>query len=121
LPVLRARCLKCHSTAQRKGGLNLRTPEAMIEGGDSGPALVKGNAAESPIVEKVEAGEMPPGKGPKLTAAEIATLKAWIDRGALAETTAGATETSSDEPMHWAFVPPKRAEVPRTDDASSAH
>ena len=68
LPILRAHCLKCHGTAQRKGGLSLRTPAAMLEGGDSGPALVKGNVDESLIVEQVESGEMPPGKAAKLSA-----------------------------------------------------
>src|SRR4051812_6263420 len=42
LPILKARCLKCHGRAQRKGGLSLRPPAAMLEGGDSGPALVRG-------------------------------------------------------------------------------
>jgi hypothetical protein len=47
LPILKARCLKCHSSAQRKGGLSLRTPAAMLEGGDNGSALVKGKADSS--------------------------------------------------------------------------
>src|SRR3954467_7291484 len=81
LPILRAHCLKCHGAAHRKGGLSLRTPAAMLEGGDSGPALVKGNLDESLIVEQVETGAMPPGKASKLAAAEVATLKAWIAAG----------------------------------------
>src|SRR5437016_3585679 len=49
VPILRARCWTCHGTGQRKGGLSLRTLTAMIQGGDSGPALVKGKVDESLI------------------------------------------------------------------------
>src|SRR4051794_34761110 len=73
-PILRARCWKCHDTSQHKGGLSLRTPATMLEGGDSGPALVARKAGESLIVEQLEAGAMPPGEAEKLSAAEIATL-----------------------------------------------
>src|SRR3954463_13555467 len=66
LPILRARCLKCHGTAVRKGGLSLRTTAAMREGGDSGPALVAGDIDESLLIEQVETGAMPPGKAEKL-------------------------------------------------------
>lgn len=112
LPVLRARCLKCHSTAQRKGGLSVRTPAAMLEGGDNGPALVQGKPGESLLVEKIESGEMPPGKAAKVTAAELATLKGWIQAGAPASSEAVAQSAAADEPLHWAFVPPKRPAVP---------
>ena len=49
--ILQESCLKCHGAAQRKGGLSLRSLAAMLEGGDNGPALVKGNLDESLIVE----------------------------------------------------------------------
>src|SRR5690349_6880503 len=59
LPILRARCLKCHGAGQRKGGLSLRTPTAMRKGGDTGPAIVEGNVEESLIIEQIESGQMP--------------------------------------------------------------
>ena len=76
----------------RKGGLSLRTPAAMLEGGDSGPALVKGNVDESLVIEQVEDGAMPPGKAEKLSGAEVATLKAWIAAGSPADGVATAEE-----------------------------
>src|SRR5438046_5204664 len=77
LPILRAHCLKCHGTAQRKGGLSLLTPTAMLQGGDGGPALVKGNVDESLIIEQLRSGAMPPGKAEKLSATEVNLLAAW--------------------------------------------
>ncbi|MGE3819970.1 MAG: PSD1 and planctomycete cytochrome C domain-containing protein [Isosphaeraceae bacterium] len=116
LPILRAHCLKCHSAAERKGGLSLQIPASMLEGGDGGPALVKGNVEESLIIEQVETNAMPPGKAPKLTAAEIATLKAWVAAGAPASDSRGAEVSADVAPVHWAFRPPTRPEVPLTGD-----
>src|SRR5256885_1324844 len=79
LPVLTARCLKCHGQTKPKAGLDLRTKAGMLKGGESGPALVPGSSAKSPLFEMVRKGEMPPAKQVKLTAAEVALLKTWID------------------------------------------
>ena len=118
LPILRARCLKCHGTSVRKGGLSLRTLEVMFEGGDSGPALVKGDADQSLVIEQVEDGAMPPGGAEKLSGAEVATLRAWIAAGSPADGAAGAGEPTEPEPVHWAFRPPKRPDVARVGDPS---
>src|SRR4051812_16655232 len=113
LPILRARCLKCHGSAQRKGGLSLRTPAAMLEGGDSGPALVRGNVDESLIVEQIDSGAMPPAKSPRLSEAEAATIKAWVAAGAPADSLNPAGDPADEPPAHWAFRPPARPELPR--------
>ncbi len=110
MPILRSRCLECHSQARRKGGLNLRTPATMIEGGDSGPALVKGSVDESLIIEQVESGAMPPGKREKLSPVEVAQLKAWIVANCPEDGVTVAGGPTDDEPIHWAFRPPKRPE-----------
>src|SRR5262249_7717109 len=82
LPVLAARCLKCHGETRPKAGLDLRTRAGMLRGGESGPALVPGESARSLVFEMIRKGEMPRGKDDKLTAEEIALVKAWIDGGA---------------------------------------
>ena len=46
-PVLKKNCLACHNSTKAKSGLNMETPALMIEGGDSGTALVPGDPAES--------------------------------------------------------------------------
>src|SRR5262245_58471106 len=101
VPILRARCWTCHGAGQRKGGLSLQTLTTMLEGGDSGPALVKGKVDESLIIEQVESGAMPPGKAEKLSRAEVATLKAWIAAGSPIDGTTSAEVSAGDEPVHW--------------------
>jgi len=41
-PLLVANCYKCHGPDKHKGGLRLDSQEAILSGGDSGPALVPG-------------------------------------------------------------------------------
>ncbi|MCB1204191.1 MAG: hypothetical protein KDN18_08015 [Verrucomicrobiae bacterium] len=90
-PFLKSNCLACHNKTTAKAGLNMETPELMIKGGDSGPSIVPGKSAESLLVEASVHSpdiEMPPPNNKsgavKLTTAEIAVLKTWIDQGAKA-------------------------------------
>jgi mono/diheme cytochrome c family protein len=84
LPVLEARCVACHSGQTPQAQLNLQTKSAIITGGKSGRAIVVGSSEKSLLVEKVVSGSMPPA-GEKLTAAEIALIRLWIDKGAPAD------------------------------------
>jgi len=54
-PVLVERCYKCHSSTSEKlkGGLKLDSREAMLKGGDTGPAIVPGNPDESRLVAAI--------------------------------------------------------------------
>jgi hypothetical protein len=52
VPLLAGKCLACHGQdeAKIKGGLDLRSLAAVLEGGDSGlPAPVPGKPEESPL------------------------------------------------------------------------
>ncbi len=40
LPLLKARCVKCHGPAKREGKLNLATPRGLARGGKHGPVVV---------------------------------------------------------------------------------
>jgi hypothetical protein len=57
----------------------------MLAGGASGPAIVPGDSGASLLIEKVsgQRGAIMPASGEPLTAAQIATLRAWIDAGAV--------------------------------------
>jgi len=88
-PFLKANCISCHNKTTTKARLNMETPELMIKGGDSGPAVVPGKGAESLVVQAsvhTKDMEMPPPNNKSgasnLKSAEIATLKLWIDQGA---------------------------------------
>lgn len=83
LPLLKAKCTKCHGDRSTGGRLDIRTKEAMLKGGASGPAIVPGKAEKSLLVELVFYNEMPPKREKnRMTQEELQLLKAWIDGGA---------------------------------------
>ncbi len=56
-----------------------------MKGGKNGPAVVAGNADQSPLVQTMEGNKrpMPPRKSPrKPTEKEIALVRAWVAAGA---------------------------------------
>jgi hypothetical protein len=84
LPILTEKCTRCHGERQRGGQLDMRSLPALLEGGVSGPALVRGKSDKSLMIELIHFKEMPPRKdrGPRVTPEELELLKAWIDAGA---------------------------------------
>ena len=63
--ILKLHCFQCHGEeTEHEANLDLRLMRLIAKGGDSGPAIVAGKAAQSLLVQRLEAGEMPPeGKG----------------------------------------------------------
>ena len=54
LPLLESRCLECHKGPKEpKGGLVLTGRDAILRGGESGPAIVPGKPDESLLVEAI--------------------------------------------------------------------
>lgn len=97
--VLRVRCFGCHGEGQSlEGNLDLRSRSGILQGGDSGPAVVPGQPENSSIFQAVlRTGElsMPPKEQNKLAAAEIETLRRWIEQGAV-----WPEEKPKEEPWH---------------------
>lgn len=89
-PLLQEHCVECHGAKDPEGGLVLESIEGIIKGGENGPAVIAGKAAESLLVKAVEGdwgktGKnqfMPPGKRAKLKPEQVSLFKAWIDAGA---------------------------------------
>ena len=81
-PILVNQCYACH-TVTKMGGLQLDSREQMLEGGNSGPAVVPGKPDESLLIRAVshthERLKMPP-QG-KLTDEQIADLRTWVADG----------------------------------------
>ncbi len=107
LPILRKKCITCHSQSEADGELNLETPAAMIKGGDSGPALIARNGNDSLLLEVASHRDdpkmPPPGNdvgAVNLTAQELGLLKLWIDQGAQ-----GSGGTSVLSPQSWRPLP----------------
>lgn len=79
VPLITTRCAGCHNATDRKGGLDLTTPESLLHGGDSGKVVTPGNLDESMLWQRVVDKEMPP-KEP-LSDREQDLLRNWIRRG----------------------------------------
>lgn len=86
-PILETRCASCHGPDKQKGDLRLDSPEAIQEGGESGPVLVAGRASGSEIIRRIwlpadHEDVMPPKGRQPITVSEAELLRWWIDEGA---------------------------------------
>ena len=93
-PILEAKCVECHGPEEQKGGYRLDVKSIALTGGDShAPNIIPGKSAASPLlkfISSTDEDERMPPKGERVSAAEIATLQAWIDSGAVWPETASA-------------------------------
>lgn len=120
-PLLADQCYSCHSVKaeKTKGGLHVDSLEALLTGGDSGPALVPGDAEKSLLIKAVrytDADLQMPPKGKKLSERQIADLTRWIKAGApwpeadkaAARPTKASHEITEQDRSWWAFQPIRR-------------
>ncbi|RFC47983.1 MAG: Protein of unknown function DUF1553/DUF1549/Planctomycete cytochrome C [Verrucomicrobia bacterium] len=129
-PLLDGQCLECHSVAagKQKGGLLLDSKWGWERGGDSGPAIVPGDADKSLLLSAVRrSGErvepMPPKKA--LSSGEIGLLERWILMGApdprpKAEgtgTLVKAFDVAKRKAEHWCWRPVADPAPPTVRDA----
>ena len=117
-PILEDHCFDCHGEDKQKNKLRLDTAVGILRGGESGePLLVRGVSAESYIIKRVtsaNAKEVMPPKGERLTAEQVATLRAWIDAGAKMPGEEAAAASLRLKTEHWSFQPVKRPAVTKT-------
>ena len=98
-PILSENCFECHGPDAAKRKADLR-----LDAGVLGQALIAaGKLGESELFQRITHADpeerMPPADfGRALTAAEVETLRRWIEQGAQWE-------------KHWAFIAPKRPAV----------
>ena len=100
-PVLVGNCYTCHSAnTNSKGGLRVDDRNGLIQGGNSGPAVVPGNPEESLLLLAVRHDEGAPKMPPKkqLSAEQIADLTKWIEDGAAWPAVAGAASIDPGKP-----------------------
>jgi hypothetical protein len=109
-PVLEGTCLRCHGGAKVRGGLRLDSRASLLKGGDSGPAVVPGNAERSLLIRALRHTDddlkMPPAK--PLPDSVVADFVTWVNDGAAWPDRPSAAPASG----HWAFEPIRRVEPP---------
>ncbi len=79
-PILRARCVACHTPREPGGGHVLTHYAALLAAGPAGPAVVPGDP-DSPLGAVVADGSMPKA-GAALSAAEVDLIRRWVALGA---------------------------------------
>ncbi|MBL9130267.1 MAG: hypothetical protein JNG86_03655, partial [Verrucomicrobiaceae bacterium] len=83
-PLLVESCQECHGAQKHKGGLRLDNLPYILQGGETGPAIVPHKPDESLLIKLVNYEdpdmEMPPDG--KLPSEKIEVLKKWIAMGA---------------------------------------
>ena len=103
LPILANNCFACHGPDEKKRETKFHfdTQDGMfLKRG----VIEPGHSSDSLLVEKITEPNPkdrmpPPDSGHSLTEKQIDLLRRWIDEGAKWDT-------------HWAYVPPKRPELP---------
>ncbi len=126
LPVLTQHCLKCHGADPEKikGGLDLTTRKATLDGGESGAVVNLAKPGDSLLLKAInykdDNHKMPP-KG-KMPDEAIATLEKWVkdglpvtaDRvgGDIAKSPPKGGVVTEEAKKYWAYQPVKRSAVP---------
>ena len=102
-PILAENCFACHGpdSAARKADLRLDQREAAVKAG----AIVPGDFESSELIARITATDSkevmpPPATTKTLSQTQKDVLKRWIAEGAKYQ-------------LHWSFIPPKRAELPK--------
>lgn len=105
-PILSDACFQCHGpdAKERKADLRLDNDEQLFAERDGHRVLVAGDPSKSELFRRLISTDddermPPPSSGKKLTAAQVAIIRRWIEQGAKYQ-------------GHWAFIPPVRPAVP---------
>jgi hypothetical protein len=127
-PVLVQHCYECHSIAAKKhkGDLYLDSKEGLLQGGETGPAIVPGKPDKSLLIKAIRYTD-PVLKMPrkeKLPEQVIADFEKWIAMGAPDPRTASGAKLAPKYPTveegrkFWAFQPVKMPAIPQVKDAA---
>ncbi len=117
LPILQAKCFRCHNQQRAEGGLQLDLKKTALKGGDSGRAIVPGQPTHSLLLERIKSNdefERMPQEAARLSNDEISVLTQWVEQGAN-----GLRDVKQTE--HWAFKPIRNPELLPVNDRTWPH
>ena len=99
-PILSDNCFTCHGPDAKRRMADLRLDQK--EGG-AFRVITPGDSTHSKLYERISTDKkgmrMPPGSATPLTPKQLELFKSWIDSGAKWD-------------AHWAYIPPKRPDLP---------
>ena len=128
-PFLANDCYECHGAKKQKGGLRVDSRDGLLKGGDSGPAVVPGDATASLLIQSIRHAHAEfrmPKDRPKLSDSAIASFVQWVKDGApdprdqpsVTPSTGGADWTNVFRARRewWSFQPLKMSALPAVQD-----
>ena len=118
-PVLVKHCYECHAvdSVERGGNLRLDNVDGMLQGGQSGPVLVRGNPDASLLIQamRYDGPEMPPDQ--PLPAPVVEDFVKWVRRGAPDPRVARKLAVDAqDSTALWSLRPPTSPPLPTVTD-----
>jgi mono/diheme cytochrome c family protein len=119
-PLFSERCSECHGAEEQWAGLRLDSRQALIDGGESGPAIVSGKVDESRLIMAVrQTGDLQMPPDGKLDDVQIAALESWVAMGAPwpASELPPVDAKADAARTHWAFQPIATPEPPSVEHA----
>ncbi|MDA9840239.1 PSD1 and planctomycete cytochrome C domain-containing protein [Rubripirellula sp.] len=122
-PLLAQHCYECHAGDRSEGGLRLDEHQAIIEGGDGGPAIVPGDPSASLLISAIRYDELQMPPDGQLKQQQIEILERWVREGAEWPTyeaeVAGSENDLSDRIKNWWAAQPLMTTLPQTSLAAS--
>jgi hypothetical protein len=114
-PVLATNCLPCHGGKKAESGLKVDSREALLRGGDRGPAIVPGQPEKSLLIQAVRRLDddlkMPPDR--RLPDESTKALAEWVAQGAAWPKQSSKKSAAVEGAMrHWAFERVRSATPP---------
>ena len=76
--MMEAKCVACHNSSSKLGGLDLSDYQTSLLGGNSGPAVIPGDPDNSSMITIQSAG----GHPGQFTDEELSEVREWIESGA---------------------------------------
>jgi hypothetical protein len=116
-PVLAATCFKCHGGEKVDHGLRVDSREALVKGGDSGPAIIPGEPDKSLLIQAIRHTHDEIKMALKDEVA--ADFASWIKDGARWPQTKGGLAFPAKR--HWAFQPVTKVDPPANRNGWSDH
>ncbi len=128
-PILVGHCYSCHSADTKPaGGLRVDDRKGLLEGGDTGAAVVPGDPAKSLLLRRIlqkDSKRRMPREGEALSAEQVASLTQWIQDGAAWPAVKVPASLGKPKPAyeklkkeHWAWQPLGHPKAPAVKDAS---
>ena len=119
-PVLARNCYACHSVEKQFASLRVDSREALLLGGQRGPAIVPGKPEDSLLFKAIQHRDLKMPVGGKLKDGDIAAIGEWIRQGAAWPKSIASLPVpdkyAQQVKQHWAFQQPVASSQRRSID-----